>query len=50
VSVPYAKQTLAQHSSQPLNHATPFTKHEGRHKFVFTESLSVNGPVKTVGA
>jgi len=50
VSVPYVKQALAQHSSQSLNRATPFTKREQRHKFVFTESLNVNGPVKTVGA
>jgi len=50
VNVPYAKQALTQHSSQPINRATPFTKHEQRHKFVFTESLSMNGAVKTVGA
>ena len=50
MSVPYAKQALTQHSSQPLNRATPFTKREQRHKFVFTESLSVNGPMKIVGA
>jgi len=28
VSVPYAKQALMPHSSQPLNRATPFTKLE----------------------
>jgi len=50
VSVPYAKQAFIQHSSQPLNRATPFTKREQRHKFVFIESLSVNGPVKIVGS
>jgi len=28
MSVPYAKQALTQHSPQPLNRATPFTKRE----------------------
>ena len=50
MSVPYAKQALRQHSSQPLNCATPFIKREQRHKFVTTESLSMNSLVKAVGA